>query len=333
MTRDIAQPSMPTANATARDAAVRGESSDTRHAFLIMAHDQSDQLALLVDLLDDKRNDIFVQLDSTGSVKPEDVVVRNAGLVLLRPRRLHWGGYSLVEATVDLLREATKTHHDYYHLLSGADLPLVSQDELHRRLRGETRQFLSLQPHRDDWAGWMVRYYHPFVETTNYRGSVTARAASHFAVRTQRALRMDRLKGSGIQPRNASQWFSITHDCAAFVVENSDWIRFLCRRSLVGDEVFLPTLLMRSDAPAFEFAETDAEVAGNRRYIIWDEGQPNHPHLLRTADLAGIERASHSHLFARKFSRRDHPEIVDLVYSRLRDHGQLAIEWDRAANH
>ena len=43
-----------------------------------------------------------------------------------------WGSYSLVECELFLLRQATKNRkYDYYHLISGMDLPLKPQKEIH----------------------------------------------------------------------------------------------------------------------------------------------------------------------------------------------------------
>jgi hypothetical protein len=44
------------------------------------------------------------------------------------------GAYSQVRCELELLEAAVKDYHDYYHLLSGADLPIKSQDQIHKFL-------------------------------------------------------------------------------------------------------------------------------------------------------------------------------------------------------
>ena len=43
------------------------------------------------------------------------------------------GGYSLVNAEMILLRKATEVgHYNHYHLLSGQDLPIQSQETIQK---------------------------------------------------------------------------------------------------------------------------------------------------------------------------------------------------------
>lgn len=105
-----------------------------RHAYLIMCHTNYDQLSILLDLLDDKRNDIYLHIDkkargySVDNINSHSV---NSNLYFIKPMRVNWGGDSLIRLEIKLLSEATKTQHTYYHLISGMDLPLKTQDEIH----------------------------------------------------------------------------------------------------------------------------------------------------------------------------------------------------------
>ena len=44
---------------------------------------------------------------------------------------VNWGG-SQIRAELSLLKCAVKKKYDYYHLVSGADLPIKTQDEIHQ---------------------------------------------------------------------------------------------------------------------------------------------------------------------------------------------------------
>ena len=103
-----------------------------KHAYLILAHTEFEVLKLLVSCLDDPRNDIYVHFDKKVAVLPE-LQTRLAGLTVLDRRiDVRWGAPSMVEAELVLFEAAlAQGPYQYYHLLSGVDLPLKSQDYIH----------------------------------------------------------------------------------------------------------------------------------------------------------------------------------------------------------
>lgn len=105
-----------------------------KHAYLILCHTDLPLLHTLVSLLDDSRNDIFIHIDKKATYSGTDITVKNAGLYILGQKiDARWGDYSLVQAELLLFEAAhSKGNYAYYHLLSGADLPLKSQDYIHK---------------------------------------------------------------------------------------------------------------------------------------------------------------------------------------------------------
>ena len=110
-----------------------------RHAYLILAHKNPRQLRKLIALLDDPRNDIFVHVDRKATFRSEDWTrtCRHSGLYFLDRRiRVNWGGVSIMRCELALLEAAAaRGRYDYYHLLSGMDLPIKDQDTIHQRSR------------------------------------------------------------------------------------------------------------------------------------------------------------------------------------------------------
>ncbi len=104
----------------------------TRHAFLILAHDKFDILRILLGRLDDTRNDVFIHFDRKVGRIPELKTERAGLFVLDRRIDVRWGGFSMVEAEEALFEAAvSRGPYGYYHLLSGVDLPIKSQDYIH----------------------------------------------------------------------------------------------------------------------------------------------------------------------------------------------------------
>ena len=52
-----------------------------KHAFLIIAHNKFNQLQLLLNLLDDERNDIYVHIDKKVKDLPH-LYIKFAGLII-----------------------------------------------------------------------------------------------------------------------------------------------------------------------------------------------------------------------------------------------------------
>lgn len=111
-----------------------------KHAYMIIAHNEFDLLEILVRLLDDPRNDIYVHIDA--KVKDFDFksfqALTQYSRLRFTPRRISatWGDFSLVNTELLLLQTAVAGEdpaqpYAYYHLISGVDLPIKSNDEIH----------------------------------------------------------------------------------------------------------------------------------------------------------------------------------------------------------
>ena len=106
-----------------------------KHAFLIMAHNNLEILQTLVSMLDDERNDIFLHIDlKSNMLANHPISTSKARLFVLEHRvDVRWGNLSQIRTEYALLEEALKHgSYEYYHILSGQDLPIKTQDEIHQ---------------------------------------------------------------------------------------------------------------------------------------------------------------------------------------------------------
>ena len=104
-----------------------------KHAYLILAHNEFVILERLIQSIDDERNDIYIHFDGKLENYPVFQPL-HAGLFILTERiDVRWGDISVVDAEFALFDEAYRRgEYSYYHLLSGVDMPLKSQDYIHR---------------------------------------------------------------------------------------------------------------------------------------------------------------------------------------------------------
>lgn len=293
-----------------------------RHAYLILAHKNLNQLRKLIELLDDSRNDIFVHVDSKLSdFNPDEwgKTVSKSSLIFLPDRiRVNWGGVSIMRAEISLLKAATSyDRYEYYHLLSGMDLPLKTQDQIHSFFDANLgKEFINLWEFKKSNLS-RFSYYTIFPEGES---KFRTRIINHIFKGLQMAVgfRINR----GIEFRMGSQWFSITDDLARYVVEKEDWLETVFRHTSTCDEIFLPTLVcnstFRNNLFDPQVVKSQKEVnMSNMRFIDWTRGESvRHPWTFREEDYALLMGVDH--MWARKFDENVDSIIIDKIYNSLK---------------
>jgi hypothetical protein len=269
-----------------------------KHAYLIMTHGKPDQTRLLLRSLDHPHNDIFVLIDQKSATEPEDFegICRHSRFEAFKPFPVYWGGVSLIRAELFLFGKGVQTPHDYYHLLSGQDFPLKTQTQIHDFFADKTQQFVHFHPETVHCAEWKAGFYHFFVDGFNFGGNHFWKLARKALVGLQMALRIRRNPKK--LRRHGSQWVSITHDFAQYLVDRSELILKEYSYTYACDEVFIQTELLNS--PFWDQrASCSLPLTANLRLIDWARRQGNSPHTWRIDDLEDLK--SSPCLFARKF--------------------------------
>ncbi len=106
-------------------------------AYLLIVHAATEQLSSLVDVLrGDARSRVFVHLDArAGSAAWLDAAAASGALTLVPRVAVHWGGFSMIEATRNLLRAAlAEPDATRFVLLSGSCWPVRPMREVNDRL-------------------------------------------------------------------------------------------------------------------------------------------------------------------------------------------------------
>ena len=282
---------------------------------MIICHTNFDQLKLLLEMLDDRRNDIYLHIDKKAKGYSVDEIcrhVKNAGITVVKPMSVSWGGDSQIKVEIRLLKEATKTVHGHYHLISGMDLPIKTQDEIHRFFgeHGDT-DFVAMEkdnPHNinKDFL-YRVDYYYLFQNRMkgNRDGRLAQLQKKH--LRRQNKRGVCRSKKSGLDFVMGSNWFSITHRTAVYVLEAFQRYRRTFRYTICADEVFLQTLIAASPY-------ADSVEDNNLRMIDWFRGNP---YTFREEDFDSLMNAPQDKMFARKFDERTDGKIIRKIHDHL----------------
>lgn len=277
-----------------------------KHAYLIIAHNEPEVLRTLLAMLDDVRNDIFVHIDRRAcsvyeSIK--DYKVEHSALIFLEhPIAVYWGDISQVQVEYMLFERAfSQGPYAYYHLLSGVDLPIKSQDYIHAFFqKNQGKEFVGFwtdAAHRRDLKRKVYRYY---LFTRYFKGGnalvhgVCALSRNLFLA-LQKATRYKRNQG-GLIFQKGFQWVSITQGFCAYLLSQKENVFHTFRYTLCPDEIFIQTVLWNSPFREHIYNKENALI-GSMRYIDWERGNP---YVWQEKDTD--ELLSSLYLFARKFA-------------------------------
>lgn len=283
---------------------------------MIIAHNQFDLLELLLRRLDDSRNDIFVHIDA--KVKDFDfdyfASVTKCSRLIFTPERVNitWGDFSQVECEMLLLKTAVKNEdadnpYSYFHLLSGVDLPIKTNDEIFNFFeRQSPKEFIHYTNGGDDGSSAArIKYYHFFRRKRNLLFKILAQ----IVLRAEMLFGVDRLKGTDIKVRKGCNWFSITGALAHYVVDNQEKYKKHFKYSYCGDEIFIQTIVESSEFKRNVFMpDSNDDHYACARLIDWKRGNP---YVFRKEDYELIKASPC--MFARKFDMNVDSEIVKLL--------------------
>jgi len=240
---------------------------NVKHAYLILAHGQWELLRTLLATIDDERNDIFVHIDAKAGALPELRTTKATLTVLDKRIDVRWGDVSVVEAEYALFDAAVASGpHSYYHLLSGADLPLRTQDEIHSFFDANyPKEFVgyTLTEMTPEVARKVCRW-HLFPGSFRKRNLLRA-----LFLRVQEALGIYRNRG--IEFKKGTQWASVTESGARVFLEGYPAMRKVFSHTFCADEIALHTLIWNSPLRENIYSlESDAK--GCARAIGWKDG-------------------------------------------------------------
>ncbi len=252
---------------------------NNKHAFLIMAYDDFDFLQDLLKAIDDERNDIYLHVDKRADTVLSDLKtnVHKSRITIIERMKVTWGSEDQIVAEIQLLKASTEENsYMYYHLLSGHDFPLVSQDELHHFFNEhQGTQFIDCRYKNIESMLFRIKYYFPFQVLSSGK-SIFNRLMNKMGVQIQKILKVNRTSDV-IKYGYGGNWFSITDELARYIVSMEDFIKKNFFKGLCADEMFLQTLWL--NAPFFDL---------NNMYINSFNNSPleqNYRNALRAVDF------------------------------------------------
>jgi hypothetical protein len=282
-----------------------------KHAYLIIAHNQIDQLKRLICALDYSENDLFIHIDKKSRMTPDDFsqMITTCGLFFIPRIKVTWGGYSQVECELNLLRAAYERNENYgyYHLLSGVDFPVKSHEyisDFFQKHKGEN--FLRIRcSEKQSKIQMRCDQYHLLQNLLVGKNRNIWKYLDFFSCYLQRCVGIRRFGGKAI--RYGSNWWSITSELASYFVSSYDTLIRKYRWTYCADECFCITEVLSSS-----FADTLSDL-GDLRFVewVWYSRHDSSPRVLKLSDMQKL--SSSEILFARKFILPDSLQLEQAI--------------------
>ena len=292
--------------------------SELRIAFLILAHGDAPQLERLCRAL--QPHSIFVHVDGKTADFPFDRIVRLPGVTFVKPPiKVHWGDFSMVEATLALIKKAQDAGvFGRFLLLSGACYPVKPMASLEAAFEKDPRrEWINLtQINRDSHLAHLIgRRWRmaPLVRQSALDAKL--RSARNKVTKT-----MGRDLEHEIQmtPYFGSQWWALTNDCTAMVmkfVKSHPGFVNAYRSVYAPDEHFFHTIVGNSSFAASANHVDDRGAATNQVTPL---------HLISTAEDRNwgpedeyARIAATAQFFIRKVSANRSAALLDRIDAEL----------------
>lgn len=306
--------------------------------YIILAHKNPTQIFRLIQSLEEPGSKFFIHVDLKSDLKEFELLSKSDNTLLIPEREdCIWGDFSIVRATLHLLKNVVQSGNDGFTiLLSGQDYPIKSKENLNIYLaKNRNSNFIDIQKIEDKWRKKMVRdkveHYH-FVHSDKrghsnsyapfYGSSAKQKLRNIFHLLKgrlplgtfQKLLQLPVRKPVFTDQYAGSQWWAFNRQTVEkihfYTSKNSSQLTNYYQYTSAPDEVFFHSIL-REILNESEIAHLKPSLT----YANWERKNCVLPVTFDKKDLK--ELSDVDHFFARKFDIGYDGEILDLIDEQL----------------
>lgn len=307
-----------------------------KHAFLIIAHNNWNQLCRLIASIDSEKCDFFIHINSKIDLKKEitdkiKLSAEKSKITFSERVPITWGDFGICKASLVMLRTAINSGggYDYYHLLTGSDLLLKNIDEFDlffvknlysNKDKGKKTNYINVGLLNKKMAS-RIYYYNFFISwwrNPNFIVRKTATMSNSLLGLFQKCIGIDRWRKTGMKLHHGSSWWSLSDEFAEYFLSKFDWIENqFGKRTFAADEFIPQTIIMNSPFKESIYIPNDS-MDRSLRLIDWKRGNGyGSPHIWRIDDKEEV--LASKNLIGRKFDENVDNEIIDCVINKIQN--------------
>lgn len=286
-------------------------------AVLILAHKDISQLIALAKRLNNIF-EVYIHIDKKTKLSGEEYKILDSlpHLHWISTQDVHWGAWSVVQATIDLMNLALKdSDNEYFHLISGQDWPVKDSQVIYDFFKNNNKLYIwNYESAKYRKAGeplidWQKFYFN--YDKINRR-SLYGKIYHRISILIQTLFKVDKLKKLDINLTlyNGSQWVDLPRDAVEYLVDYLDThqnILQMFKTGFCSDEFWIPTIL-RNNVSFAGRIDTN-----NYRYIDWHKKHDSFPAILDENDFDKIINSGK--LFMRKVQFPESNKLINKLDS------------------
>lgn len=298
-----------------------------KFAYLIIAHNEPYILNHLLEMLDYPQNDIYLLIDKKSTlIDVNDLYKSKHSTINLVDRiNISWGGESQIKAEYQLIEAASSKFHDYYHLISGVDLPLMNQNTMASFFKKNYgKEFLGIIPNytNDKDTAGRYEWWWLWEDSFGKSNKMTLKfLVSRLITKICKITDFQRTKHFHyhINYKNyyaGSSWWSLSQNAIDLLKSHKDWALKRFHNTSCCDEVFAQTIIANSSLKDSIYSlETNSCYNECLRYVRFNGSSP---YNLNIDDYDKLVNSGC--LFARKFSSQtiNEKRLVDKIFEKYK---------------
>lgn len=291
-------------------------------AVLILAHNHIEQVTALAKALH-TRFAVYIHLDKKYHVSDAELqqLMALERVHVFQAIDVHWGGFSIGEAELLLMKEAMKDPDvTYVHIISGQDWPVKKVDAIYGFYENTDAIYMTWAP-----AKGVVKSHEPIILWQQYyfhyddmnRRSLYGKLYHRWTMFWQTLMRVNKFKDLGISYEiyQGANWCDLPRYAVEYILkymDNHPEYRRMLKTGCFSDEVLCQTILCNSPY-------RDKIANDNHRYIKWEKQYNSYPAILDERDLPEINGGEYH--FARKIDLIISKKLIDKLKENNSDCG------------
>lgn len=289
-------------------------------AYLILCHTDAEHINRLANKLANENTEIYIHVDLKSDLEEfKSKILLNENIHFIKDRvRVFWGGYSQVQATINLMDYAYKNgKYDRYILLQGLDYPLASNKEIENFFNiNKNTEFIrgcNITNSTEKYFYSKCKYYW-FFDNINIAKRIFNRISNRIDLKIRKGWvrvnsnRYDLYWGS-------AQW-ALTDKCVKYILEfNKEQKKFnkYLKNTFPVDEIYFNSIIFNSN---YRFNTVNKGPEKNKKYLVnWRNlhyfEYEKSIKVFNENDYNNLRQKKE--LFIRKTTTKDSSQLLDII--------------------